>query len=105
MWPPPDTPPPPPPNLWLCGRTAEQGLVASVGGGQRAQTLQPLAQNSAQVAGVAKAADGDAVQVHGLHEVAQQRALQAQDVPSAETRVRGVEQGRDAKQRDEIHSY
>lgn len=53
-------------------------------GGQRAQALQPLVQNSAQMPCVAKAADGDAVQVHGLHKVAQQRPLQAQDVPSEE---------------------
>lgn len=68
----------------LGGRTTEQGLIAPVRGGQRAQTLQPLVQNSAQVACVAEAADGDAVQVHGLHKVAQQRPLQAQDVPPEE---------------------
>lgn len=66
------------------GRTAEEGLVASVCGGQWAQTLQTLVQDSAQVTRVAKAANGDAVQVHGLHKVAQQRPLQAQDVPSGE---------------------
>jgi len=65
-----------------CRRTAEQGLVASVRGGQRAQALLPLVQDPAQIARVAQAADGHAMQVHGLHEVAQQRPLQAQDVPS-----------------------
>lgn len=62
-------------------RTAEQGLVASVRGGQWAQALQPLVQYSAQMARVAKAADGHAVQVNRLYEVAQQRPLQAEDVP------------------------
>lgn len=38
------------------------------------------------MARVAKAADGHAVQVHRLHEMAQQRPLQAQDVPSKEVR-------------------
>lgn len=38
------------------------------------------------MARVAKAADGHAVQVHRLHEMAQQRPLQAQDVPSEEVR-------------------
>lgn len=78
--------------LYFGGRTTEQGLVASVCGGQRAQTLQPLVQNSAQMACVAKAADGHAVQVHGLHKVAQQRPLQAQDVPSEEKMVTGFEE-------------
>lgn len=63
-------------------RTAEQGLVASVRGGQWAQPLQPLVQHSAQMARVAEAADSHAVQVHRLNEVAQQRPLQAEDVPS-----------------------
>lgn len=67
-----------------CSRTTEQGLVASVRGGQWAQALQPLVQNSAQMARVAEAADGHAVQVHRLHKVAQQRPLQAQNVPSEE---------------------
>lgn len=78
-------------------RTAEQGLVASVRGGQWAQALQPLVQYSAQMARVAKAADGHAVQVNRLHEVAQQRPLQAEDVPpegreSGRKRYDGVEQ-------------
>lgn len=64
-------------------------------GGQRAQALQPLVQNSAQMPCVAKAADGDAVQVHGLHKVAQQRPLQAQDVPSEEEKVRVYRQSRE----------
>lgn len=63
-------------------RTAEQGLVTPVCGGQWAQALQPLVQNSAQMARVTKAADGQAVQVHRLHKVTQQCPLQAQDVPS-----------------------
>lgn len=69
------------------GLTAEQGLIASVCGGQWAQALQPLVQNSAQMACVAKAADGNAVQVHGLHKVAQQSPLQAQDIPSEKKMV------------------
>lgn len=81
--------------LYSGGRTAEQGLISSVCGGQWAQALQPLVQNSTQMAGVAKAADGDAVQVHGLHKVAQQRPLQAQDVPSEEEMATGFEGGRD----------
>lgn len=52
-------------------------------GGQRAQALQPLVQNPAQMARVAQAADGQAVQVHRLHKVAQQRPLEAEDVPPA----------------------
>lgn len=44
---------------------------------------------------VAKAADSDTVQVHGLHKVAQQRPLQAQDVPSEEEMVTGFELGSD----------
>lgn len=67
-----------------CSHTTEQRLVASVRGGQWAQALQPLVQNSAQMARVAEAADGHAVQVHRLHKVAQQRPLQAQNVPSEE---------------------
>lgn len=82
-------------RLCFGARTAEQGLIAPVRGGQRAQTLQPLVQNSAQMACVAQAADGDAVQVHGLHKVAQQRPLQAQDVPSEEKMVTGFEGGGD----------
>lgn len=50
-------------------------------GGQRAQALQPLVQNPTQMARVAEAADGQAVQVHRLHKVAQQRPLEAEDVP------------------------
>lgn len=74
----------------LCrGRTAEQGLVASVRGGQGAQTLQPLVQNSAQMARVAQAAHGHAVQVHRVQKVAQQRSLQAQDVPPEGMAVMG----------------
>lgn len=70
-------------------RTTEQGLVASVGGGQRAEPFLPLVQNSAQMARVAQAADGHAVKVHRLHEVAEQRPLQAQDVPSEGREERG----------------
>lgn len=81
--------------LYFGGRTAEQGLIASVRGGQWTQALQPLVQNSTQMAGVAKAADGDAVQVNGLHKVAQQRPLQAQDVPSEEEMATSFEGGRD----------
>lgn len=51
-------------------------------GGQWAQAFLPLVQNSAQMARVTQAADSHAVQVHRLHKVAQQRPLQAQDVPS-----------------------
>lgn len=77
----------------LCrGRTAEQGLVASVRGGQWAQSLLPLVQNSTQMARVAQAAYGHTLQVHRLHKVAQQRPLQAQDVPS-EGRVETAESG------------
>lgn len=47
------------------------------------------------MASVAKAADGDAVQVHGLHKVAQQRPLQAQDVPSEEEMATSFEGKRD----------
>lgn len=81
--------------LYFGGRTAEQGLIASVRGGQWTQALQPLVQNSTQMASVAKAADGDAVQVDGLHKVAQQRPLQAQDVPSEEEMATSFEGGRD----------
>lgn len=81
--------------LYFGGRTAEQGLIASVRGGQWTQALQPLVQNSTQMAGVAKAADGDAVQVHRVHKVAQQRPLQAQDVPSEEEIATIFEGGRD----------
>lgn len=72
-------------HVWLCcSRTAEQGLVASVCGGQGAQALEPLVQNSAQMARVTEAADGHTVKVHRLHKVAQQCPLQAEDVPSEE---------------------
>lgn len=70
-------------HVWLCCcHTAEKGLVASVRSRQRAQPLEPLVQNSAQMARMAKAPDGHAVQVHRLHKMAQQRPLQAKDVPS-----------------------
>lgn len=78
-------------------RTAEQGLVASVGGGQRAETLLPLVQDSAQVTRVAQAAHCHAVQVNRLHEVTEQRPLQAQDVPPS-GQVRG-ERGREEVER------
>lgn len=77
-------------------RTAEQGLVASVRGGQRAEALLPLVQDSAQIARVAQAADGHAVQVHRLHKVAQQRPLQAQDVPSGGRAQRERKSGRES---------
>lgn len=81
-------------RLYCGGRTAEQGPIAPVQGGQWTQALQPLVQNSTQMASVAKTADGDAVQVHGLHKVAQQRPLQAQDVPSVEEMTTSFEGGR-----------
>ena len=68
--------------------TTEQRLVASVRGGQGAEALLPLVHNAAQVARVAQAAHRHALQVHGLQEVAQQRPLQAQDVPSEGRGVR-----------------
>lgn len=78
-----------------CSRTTEQGLVASVCGGQWAQALLPLVQNSAQMACVAQASYSHTLQVHRLHKMAQQRPLQAQDVPSegrVETRESGGEE-------------
>lgn len=69
------------------GPTAQQGLVASVRERQRAQALQSLVQNPAQVARVPQAAHGQAVQVHRLHKVAEQRPLQAQDVPPGEAQT------------------
>lgn len=76
------------------GPTAQQGLVASVREWQRAQALQSLVQNPAQVARVPQAAHGQAVQVHRLHKVAEQRPLQAQDVPPGEGRRRDGGEGR-----------
>lgn len=61
--------------------TAEEGPVVPVGGGQRAHVLRPVAHDARQVARVAQAAHGDAVQVHGLDEVAEEGALQPQHVP------------------------
>lgn len=52
-----------------------------VGGRQLADVLGPVAHDAGEVACVAQAAHHDAVQVHGLDEVAEQRALQAQHVP------------------------
>lgn len=69
-------------GCFCCGHTAEQGLVASVCSRQRAQALLTLVQNSAQMACVTQAANGHAMQVHWFHKMAQQCALQAQDVPS-----------------------
>lgn len=54
-----------------------------VGGGQLANVLSPVAHDPAEVAGVVQAAHDDAVQVHGLDEVAEQGALQPQHVPPA----------------------
>lgn len=91
--------------VYFGGCTAEQGLIASVRGGQWTQALQPLVQNSTQMASVAKAADGDAVQVHGLHKVAQQRPLQAQDVPSEEEMETSFEGGRDVGRQSKGTKY
>ena len=52
-----------------------------VRGRQLADVLRPAAHHPGEVAGVAQAPDHDAVQVHGLDEVAEQRPLQAQHVP------------------------
>ena len=52
-----------------------------VGGRQLADVLGPVAHDAGEVACVAQAAHHDAVQVHGLDEVAEQCALQAQHVP------------------------
>lgn len=68
----------------VCGDgalTAEEGPVVPVGGGQLADVLCPVAHDARQVAGVAQAPHGDAVQVHGLDEVAEEGALQPQHVP------------------------
>lgn len=54
-----------------------------VGGGQLADVLRPVAHDARQVAGVAQAPHGDAVQVHGLDEVAEEGTLQPQHVPPA----------------------
>ena len=56
-----------------------------VGGGQLADVLGPVAHDPGQVARVVQTPHDDAVQVHGLDEVAQQRALQAQHIPPART--------------------
>lgn len=63
--------------------TAEEGPVVPVRGRQLADVLRPAAHHPGEVAGVAQAPDHDAVQVHGLDEVAEQRPLQAQHVPPA----------------------
>lgn len=68
-------------SLAVYVRTAQQGLVASVRDRKWAQALLPLTQHSAQVTCVPQAANSHAVQVHRLHKVAQQRSLQAQNVP------------------------
>lgn len=70
--------------------TAEEGPVVPVGGGQLADVLGAVAHDPGEVARVAQAAHDDAVQVHGLDEVAEQRALQAQHVPPA---GRGCQRG------------
>lgn len=54
-----------------------------VGGGQLADVLGPVAHHPGEVAGVAQTPHDDAVQVHGLDEVAEKGALQAQHVPPA----------------------
>lgn len=79
--------------------TAEEGPVVPVRGRQLADVLRPAAHHPGEVAGVAQAPDHDAVQVHGLDEVAEQRPLQAQHVPPAgeggqrRARARGVPGG------------
>lgn len=52
-----------------------------VRGGQLADVLGPVAHDPGEVAGVVQAPHHDAVQVHGLDEVAEQRTLQPQHVP------------------------
>lgn len=61
-----------------------------VGGGQLADVLGAVAHDPGEVARVAQAAHDDAVQVHRLDEVAEQRALQAQHVPPAGTGSQAV---------------
>ena len=57
-----------------------------VGSGQLADVLGPVAHDPAEVAGVVQAAHDDAVQVHGLDEVAEEGTLQPQHVPPGERR-------------------
>ena len=73
---------------WIQGCASEDGLLTTekgpgvpVGGRQLADVLGPVAHDTGEVACVAQAAHHDAMQVHGLDEVAEQRALQAQHVP------------------------
>lgn len=70
-------------------RTAEQQLAAAVGEGQLSDGGEAASQGSAQVTGVAQRPHREAVQVNGLHQVRQQRPLQAHHAPPVQTQHTG----------------
>lgn len=74
--------------------TAEEGPVVPVGGRQLADVLGPVAHHPGEMAGVVQTPHDDAVQVHGLDEVAEQRTLQSQHIPPGRKgRQRGAPEG------------